>query len=101
MSRKTIAIVNAAVVAVMIAGASQASAQQQDNPLHPAYFANKSAAVNITPNPHNKPYADSRNPLHPSYVQAGDTAWRGAAATTQDVAYFDAHNPLHPAFARY
>ena len=98
MSRKT-TLLSRTLFAIAIFGSSFANAQDQNNPLHPSYYADKTATVAISTAGGTKHYVDSRNPLHPTYAQAVGGAWQSTGAGSAQ-AYVDNRNPLHPSFAR-
>jgi hypothetical protein len=98
MSRKT-TILSSTFFAIAIVSSSFANAQDQNNPLHPSYYAGKTAAVAISTTGEAKRYIDSRNPLHPTYAQGIGGAWQ-STGTGSTQAYVDKRNPLHPSFVR-
>ena len=100
MSRKT-TILSSTFFAIAIVSSSFANAQDQNNPLHPSYYANKTAAVAISTSGGGERYGDARNPLHPAYYVQGSvsTAWQASAAGSVP-AYVGNQNPLHPSFVR-
>lgn len=98
MSRKT-TILSSAFFAIAIVSSPFANAQDQNNPLHPSYYANKAAAVTVSIAGSAKPYVDSRNPLHPTYAQGIGGAWQTTGVGSMQ-AYVDNRNPLHPSFVR-
>jgi hypothetical protein len=100
MSRKTLSIVSATVIAFSIISAPLANAQQQNNPLHPAYFAGKNAGINPISTGGVVRYVDLRNPLHPAFGQAGEASNWDATRVASTQAYIDANNPLYPKYTR-
>lgn len=100
MSRNTVNLLNAVIVAVSLASASLAGAQQQGNPLHPAYFANKSVGNHFASSGEVSRYIDSHNPLHPAFARAGEASSWDATRAASTQSYIDTHNPLHPKFQR-
>jgi hypothetical protein len=98
MSRKT-TILRSTFFAIAIVGSSFANAQDQNNPLHPSYYASKTAAVATSTTSSAPRYVDSRNPLHPTYAQGIGGAWQ-TTGTGSTQAYVDKRNPLHPSFVR-
>ena len=90
----------AAVIATVAALSINAyAAPNQDNPLHPAYYAERvTTEFNVSPS---ERYVDKGNPLHPAYAKANTgTDWIGTVARTGK-SYVDSSNPLHPLFKRY
>jgi hypothetical protein len=98
MSRKT-TILSSTFFAIAIVSSSFANAQDQNNPLHPSYYAGKTAAVAISSTGSTQRYVDSRNPLHPTYAQGIGGAWQSTGTGSMQ-AYVDKRNPLHPSFVR-
>lgn len=96
MSRKT-NLLSTSLFAIAIAGSAFANAQDQNNPLHPAYFVGKRTAISTAGGAER--YVDSRNPLHPAYGQQAGGDWQ-VTGTGSMQAYVDNHNPLHPRFVR-
>ena len=69
-----------------------------DNPLDPSYYSQK---VTVTQAPRGwvaMPYADSNNPLHPSFDRA-DGKWEATAAVA-GMPYVDRNNPLHSSYQK-
>lgn len=100
MSRNTINLLNAVIAAVSLASASLAGAQQESNPLHPAYFSGKSVGSTPTSSGGDSRYVDAHNPLHPAFARAGEASKWDATGSVSAQAYIDAGNPLHPKFQR-
>ncbi len=100
MSRKTLSMLSASVVVVSIAGASFANAQDQNNPLHPSYFAGKTSGIDFVASKDAALYVDARNPLHPSFALTSVANGWHATARGSAQRYLDARNPLHPSYAR-
>jgi hypothetical protein len=100
MSRKTHAIISATVIALSIAGPSLANAQQQNNPLHPAYFAAESVGGSPTSTGGVSRYADAHNPLQPSFARAGEANNWDATGIAPTQIYIDSNNPLYPKYTR-
>ena len=94
LTTKTLAV---AIAAVAISSISAQAAERQSNPLHPAYYAERTT-VDFQYIPTTS-YVDADNPLHPSYAK---TAFRDEWITTAAIskAYIDSNNPLHPMFKR-
>ena len=86
-----------ALAAAALLGASAASAA--GNPLDPGFYQGH-PAVQATPgtSTDEKPYVDSRNPLHPTFGLS-EARFEGTAKTTGE-AYRDTNNPLYPGFVR-
>jgi hypothetical protein len=98
MSRNTLAIVGAAVIGLTILSAPLANAQQQNNPLHPTYFAAKRVAIHPISTDGVSRYVDAHNPLHPAFARAGEASNWDATGVAATQAYIDANNPLHPKY---
>ena len=95
LTRKTLAVVIAAVAAMTF---NAQAAERQTNPLHPAYYAERTT-VSFEYLPTQR-YVDAGNPLHPSFAKTAFQAeWISTAATAFKL-YRDTRNPLHPAFKR-
>ncbi len=95
LTTKTLAI---AIAAVAISPLSAHAAERQTNPLHPAYYAERTVVDFQYLS--TQAYVDAGNPLHPSYAK---TAFRDEWLTTAAIsgnAYVDSNNPLHPMFKR-
>ena len=94
------ALSTATFAAVAAAAMFAATAQAENNPLHPSYFQGKATQSVQTQAPGDVArYVDVRNPLSPSYSRSGDANWM----VTSDlivVAYVDSRNPLSPSFKR-
>jgi hypothetical protein len=87
-----------ATLAASVFAAPLAGAAVQTNPLHPAYFAERTNAPAWTGTAAVARYVDARNPLDPNF-RRGVEPTQATAETT--AVYVDAHNPLHPAFGRF
>lgn len=98
MSRKT-TLLSSTFFAIAIVSSSVANAQNQNNPLHPSYYAGKTATVAISNTGGGKQYVNSSNPLHPAYAQAFSGVWQSTRAGSAQP-YVDNRNPLHPSFVR-
>ena len=88
-----------AVVIATVATLSANAAERQTNPLHPAYYADRTP-ITFQHLP-TQPYVDANNPLHPSYAKTtfNDT-WISTGASSGN-AYVDSGNPLHPSYKRF
>ena len=95
LTTKTIAVTIAAVATMSI---NVYAAERQTNPLHPAYFAERTA-VDFQYMP-TKNYVDAANPLHPSYAKSTVRDEWITTAAIGGKAYIDSNNPLHPMFKR-
>ena len=87
------------VVIATVATLSANAAERQTNPLHPAYYADRTPVTfQYLPT---QPYVDANNPLHPSYAKTtfNDT-WISTGASSGK-AYVDSGNPLHPSYKRF
>lgn len=94
------ALSTAALAAVAAASMFAATAQAENNPLHPSYFQGKAAqSVQTQAAGDAARYVDVRNPLSPSYSRSGDVNWMVTSDLTV-VAYVDSRNPLSPSFKR-
>ena len=96
LTSKTLAVVIATVATLSV---NAYAAPQQDNPLHPAYYAERTPVTfQYLPT---QPYVDANNPLHPSYAKTtfNDT-WISTGAIGGN-AYVDSGNPLHPSYKRF
>ena len=94
LTRKTLAVVIAAVATL-----SANAAERQTNPLHPAYYADRTS-ITFQSLP-TQPYVDANNPLHPSYAKTTfNDAWISTGANSGN-AYVDSGNPLHPSYKRF
>ena len=95
LTTQTLAVALAAVATLSF---HAQAAERQANPLHPAYYAERTTvAFQYIPTP---PYMDVANPLHPSFAK---TTFRDEWITTGAIegkAYVDSGNPLHPMFKR-
>lgn len=90
---------SAVIATVATLSANVYAAPLQDNPLHPAYYAER-ATVTFQYLP-TQPYVDAGNPLHPAFAKTTfDTPWISTGASNRK-AYVDSRNPLHPAFNRF
>jgi hypothetical protein len=98
MSRKT-NILSSTLFTIALVSSSITHAQDQNNPLHPSYYAGKTVAVAISTTGSAQRYVDSRNPLHPTYAQGIGGAWQSTGSGSMQ-AYVDNRNPLHPSFVR-
>ena len=97
---KTRIYITVVLIATSILGATAAGAQQ-NNPLHPSYFWDKThVATPVTSNSSNTAIAIT-NPLHPGYfaAKAVQTAFISTVALN-NYAYVDSRNPLHPSYRR-
>jgi hypothetical protein len=94
LTRKTLVIVIATVATL-----SAQAADRQSNPLHPAYYAERTPVTfQYIPT---EAYVDANNPLHPSYAKIKfNDAWISTAAVSGNV-YVDSGNPLHPSYKRF
>ncbi len=94
------AISTATFTAVAAASMFAATAQAENNPLHPSYFQEKAAQSVQTQAPGDAArYVDVRNPLSPSYSRTGGANWM-VTSDLNVVADVDSHNPLSPSFKR-
>ena len=95
LATKTLAVTISAVATLSI-GAH--AAERQINPLHPAYYAERTTVTfQYLPT---EAYLDARNPLHPAFAKTTfNNAWISTGASSGK-AYVDSRNPLHPAFNR-
>ena len=95
LTRKTLAVVVIAAVATLSANA----AERQTNPLHPAYYADRTPLTfQYLPT---QPYVDANNPLHPSYAKTTfNDAWISTGASSGKT-YVDSGNPLQPSYKRF
>ena len=93
---KTLSVVFATVATLSV---NAHAAARQDNPLHPAYYAERATvAFQYLPT---QPYVDASNPLHPAFAKTTfNNAWISTGASSGK-AYVDSRNPLHPAFNRF
>ena len=96
LTTKSLSVVIATVAAL---SANVFAASRQDNPVHPAYYAERAiVAFEYLPT---QPYGNAGNPLHPNFSKTTfDTDWIGSGAGIGRV-YVDARNPLHPSFNRF
>ena len=69
-----------------------------DNPLDPSYYSHKVSVTHSQRAWIGMPYADSNNPLHPSFDRA-DGKWEATAAVA-GMPYVDRDNPLHPSYQK-
>ena len=96
LTTKTLSAVIATVAMLSI---NAYAAPSQDNPLHPAYYAERVTTEFAVGSAER--YVDAANPLHPAYNKPGmATEWIATGAGTNE-RYGDARNPLHPAFKRF
>ncbi len=90
-----------AIAAIATLSLNSYAAERQDNPLHPAYYAERvSTEFNVTPT---QRYVDADNPLHAAFSFAKTTfnaAWI-ATGIANAKPYVDSRNPLHPSFNRF
>ena len=94
------ALSSATFAAVAVATMFAATAQAENNPLHPSYFQNKAAqAVQTQVTGNTARYVDVGNPLSPSYSRNGEANWM-VTSDLNVVAYVDSRNPLSPSFKR-
>jgi hypothetical protein len=84
-------------IGAVMATASLAQAAV-NNPLDPSYYSHKVSINKAPPAWVLIPYADSNNPLHPSFERA-DGKWEETVAITGGI-YVDRHNPLHPSYQK-
>lgn len=91
--------VNAVILAVATLSINASAAPSQDNPLHPAYYAERvTSEFNIKAT---ERYVDTGNPLRPAYAKTSfSTDWVATGSPTNNP-YVDARNPLHPTFKRF
>ena len=96
LTTKTLSVVIATLATLSLNGYA---AERQDNPLHPAYYAERvSTEFNVTPTQH---YLDAGNPLHPTFAKTTfNTDWV-ATGIADGKPYVDSRNPLHPSFNRF
>ena len=94
LTRKTLAVVIAAVATL-----SANAAERQTNPLHPAYYAERTPVTfQYLPT---QAYVDANNPLHPTFAKTTfNDAWISTGASSGN-AYVDSGNPLHPSYKRF
>ena len=95
LTTKTLAV---AIATVAISSISAQAAERQSNPLHPAYYADRTV-VDFQYLP-TQAYVDAGNPLHPSYAKTTFHDEWMATAAIGGKAYIDSGNPLHPMFKR-
>ena len=96
LTLKTLSVVIAAAATLSISAHAD---ERQANPLHPAYYAERTI-VDFQYIP-TQAYVDAGNPLHPAFAKtAFNNAWISTAAIGGN-AYVDSGNPLHPAFKRF
>lgn len=96
MLKKALSAVTLSAVAATVMFA--ASAQADNNPLHPSFYQTKAAGVETKASGAAR-YVDSSNPLSAAFSRTGEVNW----ITTSDksaVAYVDSRNPLSPRFTR-
>ena len=88
LTTQTLSVVIAAVATLSV---NAYAAPQQDNPLHPAYYAERTPVTfQYLPT---QPYVDANNPLHPSYAKTTfNDAWISTGASTRKPVAF--HLPL-------
>ena len=93
-------LIVASLLATDIAGITTAGANE-NNPLHPSYFWDKTQVAVVPQNAGSAMAAPITNPLHPGYfaakVLAASFVATGARKTGR---YVDDRNPLHPGFRR-
>ena len=93
-------LIVASLFATHLAGVTTAEADQ-NNPLHPSYFWDKTQVAVVPQNAGSAMAAPITNPLHPGYfaakVLASPFVATGARKTGR---YVDDRNPLHPGFRR-
>ena len=96
LTTQTLSVVIAAFATLSV---NAYAAPQQDNPLHPAYYAERaSVAFEYLPT---QLHVDAGNPLHPTFAKTTfNDAWISTGASSGN-AYVDSRNPLHPAFKRF
>ena len=96
LTTQTLAVALAAVATLSF---HAQAAERQANPLHPAYYAERTTVA--FQNLPTQAYVDAANPLHPSFAK---TTFRDEWMTTAAIggkAYVDDRNPLHPTFKRF
>ena len=93
-------IIAASLLTTTLAGITNANANE-NNPLHPSFFWDKTPVGAVTQNTGGTIAAPITNPLHPGYfaakVLASPFVATGAPRTGR---YVDDRNPLHPGFRR-
>jgi hypothetical protein len=99
MSHKIVNALTQTILAAAMVAAVGATADTVTNPLHPAYYSSRSNA-SVVADGNGTPYADTRNPRHPSYAHGTQNVRWETTGTSTTQAYFDARNPLHPRFQR-
>lgn len=91
--------VTAVVLVVATLSINAYAAPSQDNPLHPAYYAERITTefnVRVT-----ERYVDAGNPLHPAFAKTSFPADWIATGAGNGERYVDSRNPLHPTFKRF
>ena len=96
LTTKTLSVAIATVATLSL---NSHAAQPQDNPLHPAYYAERVITeFNVATT---QRYVDAGNPLHPTYAKTTfNVAWIATGAS-EGKPYVDSRNPLHPSFTRF
>ncbi|MDQ3260099.1 MAG: hypothetical protein M3Q00_04830 [Pseudomonadota bacterium] len=96
LTTKSLSVVIATVAAL---SANVFAAPRQDNPVHPAYYAERAiVAFEYLPT---QPYGDAGNPLHPAFAKTTfNDAWLSTGAIDAKP-YVESRNPLHPAFKHF
>jgi ribosomal protein L31 len=97
LSKKSV-LISVTIVTAALTSSVAYSASDDNNPLHPSYFATKSSVESLVGSGSNA-YVDTRNPLHPAYFGAGNS-WAATGVTGSIQPYVDSNNPLHPAYKR-
>jgi hypothetical protein len=97
LSKKSV-LISVTVATAALTSSVGYSATDDNNPLHPSYFATRNT-VESSAGSGGKAYVDARNPLHPAYFGAG-TSWTATGVTGSTEPYVNSNNPLHPAYKR-
>lgn len=97
MNRNQLKLSTIIGIGAVMATASFAQAAVE-NPLNPSYYSHKVAITKAPPTWVLIPYADSNNPLHPSFERANGK-WQ-ETATVAGATYVDRSNPLHPMYQK-
>jgi hypothetical protein len=97
MNRNQLKLSTLIGIGAVMATASFAQAAV-DNPLEPSYYSHKVSIDKASPAWVLIPYADSSNPLHPSFERA-DGKWEETVAAA-GATYVDRHNPLSPSYQK-
>jgi hypothetical protein len=98
MTMFTTKTLSAAVAIIATVSLNGHAAPRQDNPLHPAYYAERSSAPSGVSG--GRPYVDSSNPLHPAFAKIAVSGEWTSTRAVNDVSYVDSRNPRHPSFSR-